>query len=159
MVMQNIVSISLLAILSVFVLTGCKPSDAKLVSLCEDQIKDALRSPSGYKRIDVKSFSDNLTVEQYAAHQKKHGLETTPFELELIEKSGKPPVRFTAYVEYDAPNAFGTPVRGTEVCEYVSSDGTLKWLSEVNILVGGKTKTERLTDQLQAIIDNNKRRR
>lgn len=75
------------------VLSGC--ADKPEIKQCEDYIKGKLRSPSTYKRIKAEGVA-------------------VPFEK---------PTKYTVSVEYDAANAYGTPVRDTQLCIYPIRDG------------------------------------
>lgn len=60
-----------------------------MIEQCENHILGKLKAPSAYKRIKA-------TVA--IPDEKKH--------------------RQTVYIDYDAPNAFGVPIRGLEVCDF-----------------------------------------
>lgn len=75
-----------------FVLTGCEAwqsDEEQAAKACESFISDALRSPSTYKRVNA----------THAPH-----------------KTGAA-FRYVA-ISYDADNAFGTPIRGAQVCAF-----------------------------------------
>lgn len=86
-----------IVILSLMLLAGCDVLQYKGLAQCEAAIKDQLRSPSTYKRIDVR---DQLVVER------GQGLKVRRFE-----------------IDYDADNAFGAPIRADAVCEFEAKSG------------------------------------
>ena len=73
-------------------LSGCNPAQSQAVQACETFIKERLRSPSTYKRISV----DDLGP--------------------AFESDGRRIKMLT--VEYDAANAYGTPIRGSQQCVF-----------------------------------------
>lgn len=88
-------------------LSSCIFSEPDYVAACEHVTKSFLKSPSGFKRVELKN----------------------------VEHDGKA----TAFVRYDAPNAFGNPVRHWVSCEFHRNErGTL----ELTKLVGDVGDTE-----------------
>ncbi|MFA7595899.1 MAG: hypothetical protein WCY92_06045 [Novosphingobium sp.] len=81
-----------LSILSLVVVAGCNSAQNAAVGACEAFIKERLRSPSTYKQIGV----------DYSG---------------VSFKSEGRDVRMVT-VEYDAANAFGTPIRGNQQCVF-----------------------------------------
>lgn len=57
---------------------------------CEKYLLEKLRSPSTYKRIEVSSTA-------------------VPYET---------PIEQMVFIEYDAANAYGTPIRGRQLCKF-----------------------------------------
>jgi hypothetical protein len=79
------------------VLSGCSMAGGQPeVTACEEFIKSALRSPSTFKSVSSKS-SDS--------------------------KSGDGKGVREIFIEYDAANAFGTPIRGSQICTFDLVDG------------------------------------
>lgn len=82
-------------LLGLLAITGCDSVMRPEVIECESTIKANLRSPSTYKRIKA----DTLLMD------------------------AQKPAEVWVSIEYDADNAFGTPIRGTEICKYPAKDG------------------------------------
>jgi len=105
--------------------SSCSIFESKFNSACEDGIKKRLLAPSGYKRIALQRRDEVLTRDEFVAHM---AATNTPegamkSDLESFDKGRLPVTKFTAVIEYDAPNAYGTPIRFTSICEYVSETG------------------------------------
>ena len=83
-------------------LLGCQPNVPDYVSACEFITKSLLKSPSGYKKVDIRNS----------------------------EVGGKANV----YLTYDAPNSYGTDLRGWTSCDFSrASNGSIsieKYLSD-----------------------------
>lgn len=77
-------------LVAVAVLTGCNPAKDVAVEACESFAKSRLRSPSTYKQISV-DYS-GVTFESDGR------------KVKMVN------------VEYDAANAYGTPIRGEQMC-------------------------------------------
>jgi hypothetical protein len=86
------VNIRFLGILLLVTVAGCNPAQNAAVGACETFIKERLRSPSTYKQINA----------DYSG---------APFKSEGRD------VRMVI-IEYDAANAFGTPIRGSQQCVF-----------------------------------------
>ncbi len=52
------------------------------------------------------------------------------------------PVLFSVLISYDAPNAFGTPLRAHSRCEYVDSSGDETRANEVLVMIDGKANAD-----------------
>lgn len=74
-------------------LAACGGPNDAAIEACETFIQERLRSPSTYKRISTNAF---------IAVDRKSGWVT---------------------VEYDAANAFGTPIRDTQICAFDTPEG------------------------------------
>ena len=96
---------------AILLLCSCGARD---VQACEDFIRDGLRSPSTYKRMSLVSDDKQLNEEEFRELTKLPRYGTyTPHQLREV------------LIEYEAANAYGTPVRGTEICAFVLTDGEL----------------------------------
>jgi hypothetical protein len=90
-----------LLILSFAILSGCNSAQNKAVNACETFIKDRLRSPSTYKRINVDGLGPAFENEGHSVKM--------------------------VTIEYDAANAYGTPIRGSQQCTFeVDKSGNFK---------------------------------
>ena len=87
------------------------PFDTAYVAGCEEYLKDGLKAPSTYKRIDVRERVARITPTR------------------LKEIGGKPlsvpwEVKYwlhTVSIFYEAENSFGTPIRYGEACAFVQT--------------------------------------
>lgn len=130
-------------------LAGCNPFEPKIVSLCEEILRERLRSPSGYKRIKVTQTETPLTGGEYLALQSSPpGPNLTRLILEQYEAGQVKPTRLTLIIEYDAPNAFNAPIRGFAKCEHVSTDNGRN-ATTFDTLLDGKTKWQWLVDSIR----------
>ena len=75
-----------------FLLAGCNSQQSAAVGACESFIKERLRSPSSYKQISVDDLGPSF------------------------KNDGRDIKMLT--VEYDAANAYGTPIRGKQMCTF-----------------------------------------
>lgn len=80
---------------SALALAGCGAFDPPEVTDCERHIISKLRSPSTYKRIDASGIG-------------------IPFDK---------PLKYSVTIEYDAANAYGTPVRERQLCVFAVKNG------------------------------------
>lgn len=130
-------------------LASCNPFEAKIISVCEEVLKERLRSPSGYKRIRISQTETPLTGGEYLALQSSPpGPNLTRLILEQYEAGQVKPTRLTLLIEYDAPNAFNAPIRGFAKCEHVSIDNG-RSASTFDTQVDGKTKWQWLTESIR----------
>lgn len=112
--------------LCVVILSGCDllvSNEEQAFRICETHIKEQLRSPATYVR--VKAIAD-------------------------VGQPGKN-IR-TVHIEYDASNAFGTPVRGVEGCAFeVDEDGEFPARSrmELGASEAALDRSQKLLAQLQ----------
>lgn len=98
--------IALIALL----LAGC---EGREIAACEDYVKYGLRSPSTYGRVNVTTRDEPVTGPRIA-------------ELGGREPRGGQSLALrTVTIEYDAQNAFGTPIRSAAQCGFVLRDGEI----------------------------------
>lgn len=91
------------------VIGGCgKPE----VSACEEFLKESLRSPATYKQVRADIYDEPITPEKLTT------LGGRPWGGETLA------IR-KVFVEYDAENAFGAPIREAQLCGFVLRNGTL----------------------------------
>ncbi|MEE9433139.1 MAG: hypothetical protein V3V15_02730 [Sphingorhabdus sp.] len=86
-------------------LVGCNPAENSAVGACELFIKERLRSPSTYERVSV-DFS-GVSFESQGQNVKM------------------------VSIEYDAANAYGTPIRGRQQCTFEVGDDS-QYLDDVD---------------------------
>ncbi|WP_155272726.1 hypothetical protein [Bordetella hinzii] len=134
-------------------LSGCDSNKSDFLAGCENAIKDTLRSPSGYKKINVEYVTRELTYEAYTQYiGKEAASKLYKTQIDALKSGKDNPVLLQAKVEFDAPNAFGTAVRGTSICEYVVVGKGQKVIIPL-IKVNGKTKTDMLADQVRDLLN------
>ncbi|MGV8856457.1 MAG: hypothetical protein ACOH2L_17655 [Devosia sp.] len=122
-----------------------RPFDSPLVKACEEIFKMQLRSPSGYSRVDAIDSIQPITIREWVYLTRPDRLTEDPLterQAKRMEEAGQVPAWLTTYVEYDAPNAYGTPIRGTIECKYLSKDSSPRDASRYDIVVNGKTLLE-----------------
>lgn len=88
------------ALSAFLLLCGCGPLSSNFVVACEDQIKQRLKSPSSYNRVDMR------------VTKAVPGGEGTP-------------THFSLFITYEASNSFGVMLRDQALCTYVSKDGSV----------------------------------
>ncbi|WCA60301.1 hypothetical protein G6M16_007230 [Agrobacterium tumefaciens] len=125
----------------------------KLVTVCEDVLKERLRSPSTYKRIEVTDAEDKiLSRDEYLMRMRDDGVSSAEMQANLrsFDDGRDKPTIFRRFISYDASNAYGVPVRGTTECEYLSSRGDESSVSKFSVRVNGKTGTEWIIDSIKS---------
>ncbi|MBB5754633.1 hypothetical protein [Prosthecomicrobium pneumaticum] len=133
------------------VLAGCNPFEPKMIGFCESVLKERLRSPSTYRRIAATKRAEPLTTDEWLARRAKSNPKqraTDEIVARVRQSAGASPALIKVTLEYDAANAFGTPLRGFALCEYLSDDGkdpTGAWA----VTVDGETDTDFLIRQLR----------
>ncbi|TPI34654.1 hypothetical protein FJW08_03515 [Mesorhizobium sp. B3-2-1] len=125
------------------------PFESAMIKSCEMVLKKRLLAPTGYRRIEVTEMSDPLSLQEYL--QERHL--TTDDERVIFTRmyndgaAGKnQPTKFTQIITYDAPNAYGTPVRG--MSQYRSIDASKASAAWYSVIVDNFTETGWLADQV-----------
>ena len=86
------------------------------VKACEAFIKEGLRSPSSYSRVSVIKGVEPISIEEL---QKLR----PPSSFDKLLKGDRS--LHLVSIEYDADNAYGTSIRGVEVCAFEMRNGEL----------------------------------
>jgi hypothetical protein len=110
------------------------------VSACEQAIQGTLRAPSTYRRIALTETSEVFPLEDYLAADKYDSDSVK----EVYRKVGYKPVKRTMWVEYDAANGYGVPIRTRTECSYISLNGDFSNVSEMLVKLNGKDRVDRL---------------
>jgi hypothetical protein len=125
---------------------GCNLFEPAMVGVCEQALQQRLRSPTGYKRINVSHYETPLNRQQF--EQKLAGEPPANRTMALwgFDNGTTKPTHIQVFLTYDAPNAYGTPVREAAMCEYTK-------LTEViprpdNVLINGKTNFQWIAERL-----------
>jgi hypothetical protein len=123
---------------------GYYPFTSPLLAACEEAMKERLKAPSTYRRISVSETKEPLSFEQYyAARPESDAVKTV-----LIRGATEKPVKRTILIEYDAANAFGTPLRSRSLCTFEASDSREVPLGKDFVTIDGKSYVQWLVDQL-----------
>lgn len=102
-----------LAIVGMLLLAGCAAEPPEIAE-CEADAQRDLRSPSTYKRIEAKRFTNPPEPGKINAARERFGLEGhKDADIGLID----------VFIEYDAANAYGTPIRSMEHCQWLTIAG------------------------------------
>jgi hypothetical protein len=112
-------------------LAGCSSMEPTGVRECEESIKGKLRSPSTYKRIKF----DVTPID--------------PANPSNIEK----PTEVWVTVEYDAANAYGTPMRSTHMCKFPYKNGVADTGNDIDFDQQEAGDLELAADNLEAAAD------
>ncbi|WP_349437410.1 hypothetical protein [Pararhizobium sp. A13] len=133
-------------------LCSCSFFDPKIVKVCEAVLQQRLRSPSGYERIEIVSSETKMDREAFSKHVGRIDLPTSYFtsKMQAFDSGRLRPMVFTLLISYDAPNAYGTPVRGIASCEYVGSYTDDSHASEYTVSLDGQTQTQWLIERIKA---------
>jgi hypothetical protein len=127
---------------------------------CEQEIKDRLRSPATYHRISFEIRTDILSAVRYqkiATDELSYDQspEIIKFERNSIERTAKgieagtaKPYMLFGEIEYDAANAYGTPVRSIAVCEWFARTDSSK-MYDFAVKVDGLTHIDYLTQAIK----------
>ncbi|MEW6630327.1 MAG: hypothetical protein AB1440_05615 [Pseudomonadota bacterium] len=143
------------AVATFFVLqSDFNPFDSAMNKACETVIKERLRSPSGYKRIEVVeaeakplSLEDFLKYGGYDDGDTMQALYTKIYNSDVA--NNHTPKMLERYISYDAPNGYGVPIRSTAICQLPSEDGNASNASSLAVIVDGSTSTDWLAEQIR----------
>lgn len=96
-------------------LAGCDQG----LSVCEEHIKDGLRSPSTYHRIGYEVRREEVPIPRPSKSDRGLLASITPMAERLAEWKAHPTQQVYRYtVESDAANAYGVPVRDKQSCVF-----------------------------------------
>ena len=119
---------------------------------CEDVLKERLKSPSSYLRLDCQGpYTEQATQDKYLDHEKLYPWSEIPdYTREEISK-GELYIT-TAYLEYEAANGFGASIRGLEACtaDHRKSESLVEAVRFSGPNVGGYDKSGWIIDQLRS---------
>jgi hypothetical protein len=145
-----------------YVWTNTYSAEGAFQTACEDSMKKRLRSPSTYRRIEFKVSKKILSLESYHKIASERisvsSPDSTRFDVQRIKriesamKAGtEQPYLLSGFIEYDAANAYGTPIRSTVLCEWFAhSKNDEMW--DIEVRIDGKT----YFDYLEQSIKNSK---
>lgn len=105
-------------------LVSCGETD---VNVCETDVVEKLASPSTYRRLSVNSYdSQPMTLAEF---RRATGTVKPKTDLDRIAEEGSDGHQLalrTMYIEYEAENTYGTPIRGIAECGFRLIDGALE---------------------------------
>lgn len=119
------------AMLILSVLAGCSSLESAEVQQCERFITAKLRSPSTYKRIDK---------------QVTHINPNNPSDLNNLTE-------VWVSIEYDAANAYGTPIRDRYTCKFPRKDGKADTSNYIDFDAPTEVEIDAASDELDAAAD------
>lgn len=136
-----------------------------LLAKCEEVLLDRLRSPATYNRVNATDVERTVALQNdylYANDKRRalNQIEKNRRDAELKRLHDQKVDRFQAtphdklslYIDYDAANAFGTPLRGTARCEaFVLKGRALRDVSMLDPRVDGYTSFEWALDQIEKL--------
>ncbi|WP_156309852.1 hypothetical protein [Novosphingobium sp. AAP93] len=104
-------------LLPLMLVASCDSFKSEEVAKCESALQSGLKAPSTYKAIKISEFDSPNALKEIEDLYKtyKISLEFHDFRDKLPKVSA--PFK-SVYVEYDAENSFGTPIRSTDVCYF-----------------------------------------
>lgn len=119
-----------------------------MVTACEQVLKNRLLAPSEYRRIEIQQSEEPIGRADYQRYFSE-GLSAIIQEalMKDFDRGHVKPVMYEALITYDAPNAYGTLIRGISRCQYPISDGDASRADRLSV-VDGETNTEWLRKQL-----------
>lgn len=131
---------------------------AEFFDACEETLKDRLKAPSTFRMLDEPTVTatkvsaavaagpppdDFRGTDQHTRLQELHELQLSMY------RDGA--WRHRALIEYEAQNAFGTPIRNVSRCDAYTFDEAppTSRYGNVRVQVDGKSAMEWLTDQVR----------
>ncbi len=140
-----------IVLLAPLLLSGCNWFDSAIVKECESGLLDKVRTPSGYSRISADEYSEPATEATirsfYANWWGSHYTDAkAAAESALNNPNVKDFVLKTVFIKYDAPNAFGTPVRGIVECKWIARSKDDHPVGPSSLLFNDKAWVNWLTD-------------
>jgi len=128
---------------------GCSSSESKLVTVCEEVLKLRLLAPAGYKRIEIKESNEPLNRADYKRYLAgdEYGPLIQGARMKDFDQGRVKPLMFEVLITYDAPNAYGAPIRGTSRCQYPTDNEDTSKADRLYVMVDGKTNAEWLVTQ------------
>lgn len=140
-------------------LSGCDLFGDKLLSACEEELKSRLKAPSTYTLIRKDEFTAPVEISDYrkmlAEGQDKDSPNALLADVRTAESkraTGEPgPTRHTLFIEYDADNSFGVPLRGVTECEYISGNGDKGGAGKYSVKINGKDHSQWMDQRIKAL--------
>jgi len=128
-----------------FLLAGCF-SDP-FVDACEQAVKETLRAPSTYHRINVTQKQVPIPLDAYLAAN-----ESSASVREFMSRLQKKATRWIAYLEYDASNAYGVAIREAKECSYETLAESPSDATKFTVKIDGKDLIEKQMDAVRRVV-------
>ncbi|MEA3033983.1 MAG: hypothetical protein QOH86_1999 [Sphingomonadales bacterium] len=109
--------------LAALVLAGCGGGEPEIAA-CEQFTKSGLRSPATYRRAEVKTVDEKVTPEELLSRRGDRP-DDPARQLFLDAYKGDNLGVRNVIISYDADNAYGTPIRGQQICMFQLRNGQL----------------------------------
>lgn len=90
-----------------------------LYAACEDALQSYLRAPASYQRLAISVRAEPITGEDLVIRIPIRASREDRKAIEAINRhyrAAGPMTRFVLTIDYDAANAYGTPMRGRAIC-------------------------------------------
>lgn len=153
-----------LILISALTLSACGASDMNAFQkACIETMKERLKAPSTFKLIEFTDLTAPITFDSEEIKAMEEQLEQMgdPSALEEMDrlrydqlwldirgaKNNDNGTLFEAILEYEAQNAYGTPLRDSFQCEYEAIDESFNG-SVHSVRVNGKKHLDWLVDQI-----------
>lgn len=161
-----------LFLLGAVLLTACGSSDVDTFKqACIDSMKERLKAPSTFKLVKFTDVSKPVTFDDDEIKAMEEQLEKMGdykdlSEIERLKKDrlgidirkakdgADSGTKFEGLFEYDAANAYGTPLRGTFTCEYEAWDSVFDASDVPRVLVNGQTHIDWLLEQTDNLLED-----
>ncbi|NNH45495.1 hypothetical protein HLI03_28255 [Rhizobium laguerreae] len=151
--MRSMLGAATRALLALSALSGCSFFDSNLETACETVLKERLRSPSGYQRVEIRQLSDKvMTREEYKDYLNKTEKDANARALYMRLFNELKPTIFALIITYDAPNAYGTLIRGMAACDYFDRNGDASTAAYYSVEVDGKSSSDWSLDRVKELI-------
>lgn len=122
---RSLVAFGLLALLS-----GCSRPE---VESCEAYIKSGLKAPMSYRKISVRTFDSQPM--HFADLRAEAGLTHPKVGSNALLHNNDMVVRRDVFIDYDADNDSGVPIRSIDKCVFKIVDGKAPTPSEMALAV------------------------
>jgi hypothetical protein len=142
--------------------------ESLLLAKCDDLIKDRLRSPATYQRVEVTDFTrrpankleylqvetpEKLKLRAEQSARDKRSAEIYARQEEMFDS--RKMEELSAIISYDAANGYGTPIRSVSMCTiYLDEGEALEVGSGLGVRVDNMTALDWSFEQLRRISEN-----
>ncbi len=121
--------------------------DPAMLKSCEGVLRQRLLAPSQYARVDYRMSSTPISIDDYIRRLAWVGAQPGDAD-RAIAQYGEPTL-FEVVIQFDAPNAFGTPIRQRALCDAVDTSSTFSSSSDTFLRVDEKTHIQWLVSQVR----------
>ena len=128
------------------IVAGCNPFESSFIKTCEAALKDTLLAPSTYRRVVATESRSPIPLALYLAQENK-----SEAVKKFLRQQNTTATRFVVVFEYDAANAYGTPLRLSAECSYDTTGDDPSSAHEFTVRINGKTKNDRMADAIRRL--------